>query len=80
MTSTLSRMERTGLINVRPDPTDGRAKLVSLTQEGRAMRETCIKALLPLLPVINSVVDDAELSDLLPALRKIRIKLDALRD
>ncbi len=80
MTSTLSRMERAGLVTIRPDPADGRAKLVSLTSEGRAMRETCISALLPLLPLINSVVSNAELSALLPALRKIRIKLDALRD
>lgn len=80
MTSTLSRMERAGLVTIRPDPADGRAKLVSLTSEGRAMRETCISALLPLLPLISSVVSNAELSAVLPALRKIRIKLDALRD
>lgn len=80
MTSTLSRMERAGLVTIRPDPADGRAKLVSLTSEGRAMRETCISALLPLLPLINSVVSNAELSTLLPALRKIRVKLDVLRD
>ena len=80
MTSTLSRMERAGLISVRPDPSDGRAKLVSLTPEGRKMREKCISALLPLLPMISAVVSNHELSELLPALRKIRIKLDALRD
>lgn len=80
MTSTLSRMERAGLISVRPDPADGRAKLVSLTSEGRAMRESCIATLLPLLPLIDSVVSHAELRELLPALRNIRVKLDALRD
>jgi DNA-binding MarR family transcriptional regulator len=80
MTSTLSRMERAGLVRIRPDPADGRAKLVSITTEGRAMRDSCIAALLPLLPMIDSVVSSAELSALLPALRKIRIKLDALRD
>jgi DNA-binding MarR family transcriptional regulator len=80
MTSTLSRMERAGLVTIRPDPADGRAKLVSLTSVGRSMRETCISALLPLLPIIESVVSNADLSEILPALRKIRIKLDALRD
>lgn len=80
MTSTLSRMERAGLVRIRPDPADGRAKLVSITTEGRAMRDSCIAALLPLLPMIDSVVSSAELSAVLPALRKIRIKLDALRD
>jgi DNA-binding MarR family transcriptional regulator len=80
MTSTLSRMERAGLITIRPDPADGRAKLVSITSEGRAMRDNCIAALLPLLPMIDSVVSTADLAELLPALRKIRIKLDALRD
>jgi DNA-binding MarR family transcriptional regulator len=34
MTSTVDAMERDGLVQRRPDPTDGRATVVSITDEG----------------------------------------------
>lgn len=34
MTSTVDAMERDGLVQRRPDPTDGRATVVSITEEG----------------------------------------------
>lgn len=37
MTKTLQRMERAGLIERRPDPTDARVSLVYLTEQGRAL-------------------------------------------
>ncbi len=37
MTSTLDRLQRQGFVAIRPDPSDGRAKLVSLTPEGAAV-------------------------------------------
>jgi DNA-binding MarR family transcriptional regulator len=80
MTSTLTRMERDGLIVVRANPDDGRAKLVSLTAAGRAMRERCIAGVAALIPAITAIMSDAELSALLPVLRKLRVGLDAQRD
>lgn len=80
MTSTLGRMEKNGLISVRADPQDGRAKLVSLTPAGKTMREACLAALVPLVPVLNGVVSQEEMNDLLPRLRAIRVRLDAARD
>ena len=35
MTSTVDAMERDGLVQRSPDPTDGRATVVSITEEGR---------------------------------------------
>lgn len=35
MTQTVAVMERDGLVERRPDPTDGRATIVSITDEGR---------------------------------------------
>jgi DNA-binding MarR family transcriptional regulator len=80
MSSTLARMEKSGLIAIRADASDGRAKLVSLTEAGRAMRERCVAAIMPIGPMVAAFASDDELASLLPALRKIRAGLDKLRD
>jgi DNA-binding MarR family transcriptional regulator len=80
ITSTLARMESAGLIAIRPDPEDGRAKLVSVTVAGRAMRERCIAALAKIAPLIAPIVTDEDMRALLPTLRHLRTGLDALRD
>lgn len=80
MTSTLARMERAGLIAIRPDPVDGRAKLVSLTAAGRAAREAGIAAIAPLLPLLDGAIAQDDIARILPPLRAVRIALDALRD
>lgn len=80
ITSTLARMESAGLVAIRLDPKDGRAKLVSITAEGRAMRERCVTALQAMIPDIETIVTASEMQSLLPALRKIRVGLDMLRD
>lgn len=80
MTSTLARMTRDGLVAIRDDPADGRAKLVSLTDKGRAAREAALGAIAPLLPLLEAVIDPSELALVLPVLRRVRIALDAARD
>lgn len=80
MTSTLARMERSGLISVRPDPADGRAKLVALTEAGRAMRDACVAAIGPLLPLVEQSLDETELQTMLQLLQRLRQKLDNARD
>jgi DNA-binding MarR family transcriptional regulator len=79
MTSTLQRLERGGYVAIRPDPADGRAKIVSITEEGRAMREACVAALVPVLERLSGVLDQAEMEALLPRLRQLRETLDANR-
>ncbi len=80
MTSTLSRMEKAGLIRIKPDPKDGRGKLVSLTQVGKKMRGECLRQLSGPLADANDVLDPDLLARLLPLLRDVRAKLDKLRD
>lgn len=80
MTSTLARMERAGLVTVRADPDDGRAKRVSVTDKGYAMQADCIRAAMSLAPLIEALVDDADIETLLPILRRLRIGLDRARD
>lgn len=80
MTSTLARMERAGLVAIRPDPQDGRGKLVSVTDTGRKMRETCIAAGAVFVPVLDSLMTKAELEAILPPLTRLRIVLDEMRN
>ena len=44
MTNTLQRLEVQGLVVLRPDPTDGRGKLVAITPLGESRREEAVAA------------------------------------
>lgn len=80
MTSTLARMEQAGLVHIRDNPDDGRAKLVAITAAGYHMRERCILALADLIPAMASIISDEEMQALLPTLKKLRAALDSARD
>jgi DNA-binding MarR family transcriptional regulator len=45
ITDLLQRMKRTGIVELRRDPHDGRAVRVRLTATGRSLRPRCMKAL-----------------------------------
>jgi DNA-binding MarR family transcriptional regulator len=80
MTSTLGRLAQRGLVAIADDPTDGRGKQVQLTSYGEEMRQTCIAAILPLMPLVGQALDPAEQEQLLGLLRRLREVLDAARD
>ncbi len=80
MTSTLARMEKAGLVEIRPDPEDGRAKLVSITAAGKQMRAECLQRLAGPMAGANQVLSRQQLEKMLPMLREMREKLDKLRD
>jgi DNA-binding MarR family transcriptional regulator len=80
MTNTLQRLEAAGLVTSSPDPADGRAKIITVTDAGRAMRERCIEAQAPLLAELRDRLPEADLAALLPGLRRVRIMLDSARD
>lgn len=44
MANTLARMERDGLIQRRPDPEDGRARRIWLTEQGKSLDEAATSA------------------------------------
>ena len=79
MTNTLKRLEARGLVRIEADPADGRAKLVSLTPAGKAVREQSIANIGPFLVELGEQFDDARLVDALPLLRELRIYLDEHR-
>lgn len=79
MTNTLQRLEARELVKIRTNPTDGRAKIVTLTQAGRNMREACVQAIAPMLEDIEKEFGSDAVSQTLPTLKKVREYLDAHR-
>jgi DNA-binding MarR family transcriptional regulator len=79
MTSTLARLERQGYVRVRPDPADGRAKLVSLTTEGAAVHSVCLARVGPAMAVAVDAVPEGLVEVLLPTLVTLREALDQAR-
>lgn len=79
MTSTLGRLEAAGFVAIRPDPADGRGKLVSLTPAGRAAHAEAVKRLGPGLALAADAVPEALVGELLPKLAALRALLDQAR-
>lgn len=80
MTNTLAGLERRGLVEMRPNPEDGRSKRVWLTEAGRAFRQEAIAALGPELAAIDEALDGARVAAILPELVRLREWLDRRRD
>jgi DNA-binding MarR family transcriptional regulator len=79
MTNTLGRLEALGFVEIRPDPKDGRAKLVFLTGSGRAARFDAISALGPALAELDREIGADRFGAALPFLTDLRRTLDAKR-
>ena len=79
MTNTLNRLETRGLVKISSDPDDGRGKLVSLTDKGRTMRDTCIKNIEPMLVEIETKFGKQRFASALPLLSDVRAYLDEHR-
>jgi DNA-binding MarR family transcriptional regulator len=79
MTNTVARLHAKGWVEVRPDPRDGRGKLVAITPAGTAARHRAIARLMSDLQGLGEVVDAVGAEALLASLRRIRVWLDANR-
>ncbi|MEM0906342.1 MAG: MarR family transcriptional regulator [Pseudomonadota bacterium] len=80
MTNTVQKLAARGLIDVQPDPEDGRGKRVFITQEGRQMREDAIIAITPALQMLAEDVGFDTFEAVLPKLSRIRATLDEMRN
>jgi DNA-binding MarR family transcriptional regulator len=76
MTNTLAKLEGLGLIEIRPNPDDGRSKLVFLTEAGREFRASAIAAISPDLAELTTHIPIDALTSILPQLRTLRSYLD----
>ncbi|CTQ68988.1 MarR family winged helix-turn-helix transcriptional regulator [Roseibium alexandrii] len=80
MTHTLSGLLDHGLVDMRPNPKDGRSKTVWLTEAGRQFRETAIRSIDPDMSAIKSAIPEEKIAEILPLLAEVRIFMDAYRD
>lgn len=80
MSHTLAGLEKRGLIQLIPNPADGRGKLVMLTVAGRDLRERALLAIDPDIARLIPQFGLDEVQALLPGLRKLRSLLDSARD
>lgn len=67
LTATLNRLEQQALIERRPDPADGRGKLVVLTPSGRERQDRVVRSLAD--ATVGEL--DADLAELAPLLRSL---------
>ena len=80
MTHTLAGLERGGLVEMRPNPEDGRSKRVWLTDDGRAFRQRIIASLRAVVTRLSDRLDPAKVIRLIEPLAEIRRVLDDDRD
>ncbi len=79
VTNTVGKLEAKGYLAVRPDPEDGRGKLVSLTEEGRAARDSSLLGVAPLFAELLEAVPENDFAAALPFLERVRRLLDERR-
>jgi len=80
MTSTLQRLELKGLVSIIADESDGRGRLVEITDAGRAIHADCLSRLAPVLDSLLDAIGSAPFAAALAPLTEIREKLDRMRD
>lgn len=71
MTELVRRLEHDGLVERRPDPSDGRASVVFLTERSRAFQPVAVQTLADLDRLARERLDDEGAEALRAALRKL---------
>ncbi|MEM9678063.1 MAG: MarR family transcriptional regulator [Pseudomonadota bacterium] len=80
MTHTLSGLEKAGLVELKPNPKDGRSKQVWLTEAGHSFRDQAIGKLMPDLLELAQDFEGFDFTGLVTQLAEVRAYLDAARD
>ncbi len=76
MTNTLNKLEKLGYIHIRPDWSDARKKLISISQSGIDARNHAIKSIKPILDEIIMKTDHVTKKSLLGDLRSFRESIE----
>ena len=72
ITNSLKQLEKKGFIVLSPHPVDGRSKLVSLSEQGRAAHRASLIALSELTSGLLAEFSTLELVDALPFMTKLQ--------
>ena len=80
MTHTLQGLHKHGLIEIKPNPADGRSKLVTLTPAAHKLRGDVFEALTPDVRKLMAHFDLDEFHKVKPMLVKLRQYLDEARN
>ena len=76
MTNTLNKLEKLGYIHVRPDWTDARKKLISISQSGIEARNFAMQSIKPILDEIIEKTKHLAKKSLLGDLRNFRESIE----
>lgn len=79
MTNTLKQLEGKGFISIVPHESDGRSKIVSISDSGRAAHRQAASEMTKALHGFTEAVESSEIADALPLLQNVRIWLDENR-
>lgn len=79
MTHTLAGLEKLGMIEMRPNPDDGRSKRVWLTDKGRTMRDDTVAQMAPTFVKLSEQFPPEKVQAILPELSALRVLLDQNR-
>jgi DNA-binding MarR family transcriptional regulator len=75
----VANLERKGFVSLRADPSDGRGRLVAITEKGKSAHQDCISAIAPHLALMTQHIPPGLLENALPALVALRTYLDESR-
>ena len=79
MSNTVARLAAKGLVEVQPDPADGRGKRVCLSEAGSAARQQALAGLALGLADLQRDIPPEALRAALPLLRQLRVWFDSHR-
>ncbi len=75
----VANLERKGFVSLRDDPSDGRGRLVAITDKGRIAHQECVAAIAPHLDLVTKHMPPGAMEGALPVLVALRICLDESR-
>ena len=76
ITNTLSKLELSGYIHVRPDWDDARRKMVSISPAGIVARNNALAAVTPIINELVREMGEERLKAIVPILRELRQKFE----
>ena len=80
LSHTLKGLEARGLVMTVPNPDDARSKIVTITPQGRALRDRVVAALATDFAVLPQAIGPERLAQAAPVLADLRAWLDAERN